>query len=715
MFTRKHEDTTDAPSIAIARSQSLPDRFDELPIELISLTDRFIESLSSPLFSGPPSIDQIAELFQSFYVTAAERIATHITTLRLKLERDSSSSARAGTRLIGVKKSSDSLGTTGQDANQQMLTASEVAEKRRQRRLLDYKKVLLEEAVEKRACESIYDKIWQHKSTLDEIKDEKLRSKTAALALVGISLRDLGISDGKNGRTAEDIQQALGPARDGLMKMSHEHYPLGKLEHLTAAHKVIVETLADIHGSSSSADEILPTLIYTLITAPVEGIDAISNLNFIQRFRSTDKIDGEAAYCLTNLEAAIGFLEDVDLTTLRADERAEGPERVPSGALTPSVEMLEPFPALSQTAISATTTTSIDPIVATGTATLAKNKSVPALSAAHNPSLPRHQRTLSDLLRPVQNANEAVRATAKEGIDHLTNTLDNSLKMFVTRLKDHLPDSIKDDSMSLPRTLDQARVLVSKPVTPEAPDDGVTISETSSLADTSGLSESPSTVGKSAPAQATRAPAEDKVLALFGGKRSHATAAAAAAAAPQGSTRDRSNDRESIRSNSSANKKVSFASSDTPKAGTPTTTPGNPLDAVKSLASSNLNPLNHVGSAFGALKSFARPALVSPPPSAMNVPKRDRSVTSPMVDGMSLSRTSINDRISTSEKQLEHEPDRTAMALKIKQAKPPIKKFMDASTADELKLKDVQHLLEDYQRLARLLHTLLDEDNDRTM
>lgn len=705
VFTRKHEDDTDAPTIAIARSQSLPDRFDELPVELASLTDRFIESLSSPSFSGPPTIDQISELFQSFYTTAADRISTHITTLRLKLERDGSTLTRGGARPVGAKKSSDSLRGTNQDANQQMLTASEVAEKRQQRRSLDYKKVLLEEAVEKRACESIYGKIWQHKSTLDEIKDEKLRSKTAALALVGISLRDLGITDGKTGKTVEDIQQALGPARDGLMKMSEERYPLGKLEHLTAAHKVIVETLADIHGSSSSADEILPTLIYTLITAPVEGVDAISNLNFIQRFRYADKIDGEAAYCLTNLEAAIGFLEDVDLTTLRADERAEGPQRIPSGALTPSLEMLEPFPSLGNP------TTSVDPTAATGMATPAKNKSVQALAATQDPPSPRHQRTLSDLLRPVQNANDAVRASAKEGIDHLTNTLDNSLKMFVTRLKDHLPDSTKHDSINLPQTLDQARALVSKPVTPEAPEDSVTISETSSLADTGGSSEVPGMVSKPSPAQATRAPVEDKVLALFGGKRSNATTAVAASS--QNLTRERSNDRDSIRSNSSANKKVSFAASDAPKASTLTTTPGNPLDAVKSLASSNLNPLNHVGSAFGAFKSFARPVLVSPPPSTVNVPKRDRSVTSPMTDGASSSRTSTNSHTTSLEKQLEPEIDRTMMALKIRRAKPPIKEFMDIRKADELKLKDVQTLLDDYQRLARLLHDLANEDNDR--
>ena len=76
-----------------------------------------------------------------------------------------------------------------------MLTASEVTERRKARRLLEHKRIVLEEAVERRVCEKVYGKIWQHKSTLDEVRDEKLRSKTAALALVGIGLKDLGRGD----------------------------------------------------------------------------------------------------------------------------------------------------------------------------------------------------------------------------------------------------------------------------------------------------------------------------------------------------------------------------------------------------------------------------------------------------------------------------------------------------------------------------------------
>ena len=201
------------------------------------------------------------------------------------------------------------------DSEQQMLTADEIADRKRARKVLEQKRVALEEAVERRVCEGIYERIWRHRSTQDEAQDEKLRSKTAALSVVGIGLTDLGIDLGQdssdnpyaNENKEKEVREWLQEARDELIAMNDERYPLGKLQHLKAAHKSIVDTLSHFHPSSS-ADEIMPMLIYTLITSRPEGIDVISNLYFIQRFRNESKIDGEAAYCLTNLEAAITFL-----------------------------------------------------------------------------------------------------------------------------------------------------------------------------------------------------------------------------------------------------------------------------------------------------------------------------------------------------------------------------------------------------------------------
>lgn len=576
-----------------------------------------------------------------------------------------------------------------------MLTASEVTERRKQRRLLDYKKLVLEEAVERRACEKVYDKIWRHKSTLDEVKDEKLRSKTAALALVGIGLRDLGVEVGdKSSKTIEDIQEALAPATEGLIKMNDEHYPLGKLEHLTAAHKVIVDTLYSMHGSSSSADEILPTLIFTLISAPVEGINIISNLNFIQRFRATTKVDGEAAYCLTNLEAAIGFLEEVDLATLRADEQPEGPRRPQSDQPTPAMDKPEPFPSLPSHSVPSTATTTT---MATGKSTASKDKPIKSLSATKPLSSPRHQRTLSDLLKPVQDANDAVRATAREGLDNISNTLDNSLKFFLGRFKEHASDPSKADDMTVPKTLDEARQLVNRPVTPELGEDAAIISENSSVAGDQ-VTESPDGVTEK---DKSKNLSEDKLLSLFGARKA-------------AETRDRSVDRESLRSNSS-NKKVAFVSGGSASGSTQTKPTGassapptgNPLDAVRNFGGS-LNPLGHLGNAFGGtFKAFGRPAAPAQTPTPPDV-KVEKPVESASSSKDASSETSL---VIDAEPKIAIFLDKPEeIAARIKSVSPPIQKFLNAQDASELQIKDISALLADYQRLAGLLNELASED-----
>lgn len=573
-----------------------------------------------------------------------------------------------------------------------MLTAGEVAEKRKQRRMLDYKKLLLEEAVERRACEQIYDKIYRHKSTLDEVEDEKLRSKTAALALVGIGLSDLGIDlDEKVGKSLEDIQDALMPAREGLIKMNESHYPLGKLEHLTAAHKVIVDALLEC--KLRSADEILPTLIYTLITAgdPVEGINVVSNLKFIQRFRAQTKIDGEAAYCLTNLEAAVGFLESVDLSTLRADEAPEGPRKTASAQLAPASEKEEPFPALSDILSPAAALTSTSTVTASDISH-SKEKPFGNLTSTKTLPTPRHQRTLSDILKPVQNANDAVRATAKEGLDNISNTLDNSLKFLFGRLKEHAADPARSEDLTVPKTLDEAKQLVSKPPTPVLPDDSTAISETSSLAGEQ-ISSSPDGVEK----EKLKIPNDDKLLGLFGNRRSVSNP-----------MRERSLDRESLRSNSSS-KKVAFAGDSATidgmqaKATVTATTSSNPLDAMK-----NLNPLGHVGNAFNAFgntfKGFGRPVATPSSPQVAHAKKETTKMASTPVCSSAVIVDEPKRAVCLDE------PEK--IAAKIRSMKPPIQKFVEMKDAQNLHIRDIPELLGDYQRLAELLNELASEDSD---
>lgn len=686
---------SEPPSPDMDRPQTLPDKFDELPIELASLTDRFIESLSAKVYNEPPTIDQLSELFQEFYARASGAIAIHISALKSRLNREQSPAPSKAVRskTLQNKPSNDSLSTLDhRKGAQQMLTATEVAERRKKRKLLEYKRVVLEEAVEKRVCEKIYDKIWRHKSTLDEVRDEKLRSKTAALALVGIGLKDLGIEwSSDTEKTPEDVQASLLPAREGLAKMNEEHYPLGKLQHLTAAHKAIVDTLSSIHPSSSSADEILPTLIYTLITSPIEGINIISNLSFIQRFRAAPKIDGEAAYCLTNLEAAISFLETVDLASLREDEMPEGPKKAPSQSEGDTFDKPEAFPTLPGTAPTPSTpTTSTTTSNATGTNVEASPASSIVTPLPEKPKIAastRHQRTLSDILQPISNANEAVRSTAEEGFKNISNTLDNSFKFLLGKLKERGTEG-PNTEVIVPKTLDEARQLVSRPLTPD--EDDHALSESSSLHD-----------GQTTPIPSNLSRTEEKLLGLLGGRKAAVRERSVDSAQSNGSGK-----RLATLTSTSSSPDTTAVATNTQKTSQAPTQPAssNPLETVKNFGTS-LNPISHIGSAFGgAFGRFGGRATASTSPSP---PVPASSTPTIVVDK---EKTSTADEKSKTAEAVLNTPSRQEIST-IKAA-PPISRFMTVNDASQLKIGDVQDLLSDYQRLARVLGKLVQKAQD---
>ncbi|KAH0391328.1 hypothetical protein KCU89_g14636, partial [Aureobasidium melanogenum] len=352
-----------------------------------------------------------------------------------------------------------------------MLTASEVADRRKARKDLEIQRLALEEAVERAVCEKVYDRIYRHRSADDEERDAKLRSRTAALSLVGIGLKELHVdidpAKGNGLPTDEkelhdEIFKLLAPARDHLQRMDDQRYPLGKLQMLTEAHKSIVETLSRIFPSSSSADEVLPTLIYTLMTSPPETINVISNLHFIQLFRARAKVDGEAAYCLVNLEAAISFLETVDLASLRADEASQGGFKQETRNEKPTDFARPSSPKSLAPGLTTTSATSSD--LSPGDTSLKPLPSQASLSNSPRPGF--SQRRLSSLIQAQAERIEAGRDelmnSADQAFDAINSTLENSFKFLFGRMKEQGAGT-EDSPIVMPRTLEDARKLVSSP------------------------------------------------------------------------------------------------------------------------------------------------------------------------------------------------------------------------------------------------------------
>ncbi len=692
-------DETVEDSVGSARRQL--ETFEELPVEIRSLTERytllplhvgeatygvltfhrFLESLSAKVHPTPLAIDDLVEMFQEFYTRAESHISTHIATLSSRLSRTTSPSPSESSQASKPSKGGKATPSTSRKgtgpepdgSEQQMLTASEIFDRKKARRLLEIRRAALEEAVERAVCEKVYDRIWRHRSTDDAERDEKLRSRTAALSLVGIGLKEL-VS------TADDIPAEvrkvtvdkeeeicgwLADARESISRMDDEKHPVGKLQHLTAAHKNIVETLSRLFPSSSSADEILPTLIYTLITSPPEGLNVVSNLNFIQRFRASRKVDGEAAYCLVNLEAAISFLETVDLSSLREDETPEGPEKSTSRPSTPRSHT-------APTPMNLGLSTAVQPSVSPFSATSGDRS--PSTSTRPPASPLKSQRRLSYLIQSqadrINEASDAVRTsindTADQALDSLNTTLETSFKFLFGRLSES-PTTNGTTEIPVPKTLEDVRKLVSTP--PPAPDDD-TLTAVESVPDQAdGAVDSTPALPRPEP----------KFTDLFAGRR------------------DRSVD--STRSGGSG-KRVAFAEgkSPTPAASSspaPATTPS-PSPAVPA---SSGNALQSLGNTLNPLKSFG---------GLGGFPRFGRSVTStpPAVAAVA----EKSKQLGHGEKAAPAEVKETAAVAALEELRktgPPVKKFLEMRDAREMRIGDVEELLKDYQRLAGALRVAI--------
>ncbi|GAB0133210.1 hypothetical protein EsDP_00001623 [Epichloe bromicola] len=627
---------------------------DELPIELVTLTDSFIESLGAKVHSTPPSIERLSRLFQDFYALASSHVNTHINALATRQRRiaspapsTTSSISSAASRLRSKAASIGAKDKPRAEEERQMITVEELANRRRARKALEAKRGRLEEAVERRLCEGIYDRIYRHRTTHDEAQDEKLRSKTAALAMVGISPADLGVDYGQEAardpavaeKVTEQMRESLEEARRDMVKMSEARYPLAKANHLKAAHKSIVETLADVHPSAS-ADEIMPMLIYTLITLPPEHLHAMSDLHFVQFFRWEKKLTGEAAYCLTNLEAAISFLQTVDLSTLRADEHPSGPPKPDSQAGTPKTETFPPAYGITAPSQSVTEASSDG---------AAASKPAPSPSGLKAANVLRN-RGLSDLVNtPAQAlgaAGGAVFSTADHGLKTISNSLGDSYSFLLGKLRERQEGP--KESIAVPRTLDDARKLVSTPP-PDEDDNG---SVSSYIA---GGSEDADQHPKRPSAR------EDRVLSVIGGRRDASV--------------------DSTRSANSSTRKPGLT--DDPKtSNTPVpATPAAPamLDSVRNLGNS-FNPIGRLSS-MGMMRGFGR-----------STPTKDSNLAA---DGGDLA-TAFPDIAAAL-------PPKSVTVPKLP---PPNKRFLELQGPGDLKLGEVRELLKEYRRLAVALKNL---------
>lgn len=298
---------TSSPVLSVQQYDDMENML--FPIEISRSIQAFLNNLTSPIHKAPVPPERLTAMFQDFYAGTFEQIYDI-------LPEDTNSS------------------TTGE-----MMSSDEIAGQKSRRQMADMKRQQWREEIEARVCLEMYEKIFELKTSTDEPRDEALMSKIIAMNLIGVTLEQLGV--GLSDEEWSEMQPTITLIGEEMQSLNNALTPKSKIDILVACHKKIVdevqhtnmvdeialaaetptkatmqgqtETLGQNDGSSRKylgADAILPILIYSIIKSNPAKL--VSHFQFIQRFRASSMLTGEAAYCLTNVEAAIGFLETFD-------------------------------------------------------------------------------------------------------------------------------------------------------------------------------------------------------------------------------------------------------------------------------------------------------------------------------------------------------------------------------------------------------------------
>lgn len=300
---------TSSPPPTMLHSNGLDDL--PLPAEIAGSVKAFLNNLSNPVHKAPFSPERLMNMFQDFY---------------------------AGMEGLVQDSLPDDL---GQANTGELLSADEIVEQKLWRTKAEAKRLLWREEIEERVCVDMYDKIFELRTSTDELRDEALMSKVIAMNLIGVSLEQLGV--GLSEIEWRDMQPTVTLIGEELQSLNNAISPKKKIDILVACHKQIVaevqhtqivDDLADaLDGTDKQpsgeavkvseqesedrkhlgADAILPILIYSIIKSNPAKL--VSHIQYITRFRTSNLLSGEEGYCLTNLEAAVGFLETFDDST----------------------------------------------------------------------------------------------------------------------------------------------------------------------------------------------------------------------------------------------------------------------------------------------------------------------------------------------------------------------------------------------------------------
>lgn len=110
-----------------------------------------------------------------------------------------------------------------------------------------------------------------------------------------------------------------------LCKINNYRAPRDKMVCVLNSCKVIFGLLKHTKLAHGGADNFIPLLIYTILKSEIQSL--VSNVNYIERFRLAEFLQGESSYYLSSLQGAINFILDMDEKSLKLEDTHEFEER----------------------------------------------------------------------------------------------------------------------------------------------------------------------------------------------------------------------------------------------------------------------------------------------------------------------------------------------------------------------------------------------------
>ncbi|CEP61916.1 guanine nucleotide exchange factor MUK1 LALA0_S04e03576g [Lachancea lanzarotensis] len=333
------------------------DQIVEVPVELARLEDNFVDDLKQPKYLKPLSVMQLSGLFQTFYAKFDKAAFQYLSKAPDAINNGSFLSAREtlSSGISGIfnrsrsssdtarKRSSSLFSTDSAGGVQPLLTPEEINKHLRTTELNNRKIEKLLELCEHDVFQKILemgtsvpnnnapkqdkpnalkqDKPLRHLKATNLFKnspefmefDRMMWEKMLLLSNVArcgkLNLMDfLSVPQGSfdENKLAEYLDRMVyGPLA-----------PYEKLLHVINLHDEMTSSLNHL-----SNDDFLSTLIYLLIQFPVKHM--FINLQFIKLFRYNKKLVEKDLYALTNLDAALTFLQSLTISSLPPDTQCQ--------------------------------------------------------------------------------------------------------------------------------------------------------------------------------------------------------------------------------------------------------------------------------------------------------------------------------------------------------------------------------------------------------